>query len=133
MTAHRVFAHFQMPEVEDNNNTAPLQPQPAVHVHLHSPSHKRGLKFHTLTNFHDPHTSGFLSAESAESAEVVAVSPAAAVVSAGDAVPVGDSGSAMESSKSRELLIVFKRDLDNAAAQTAPTTLQLCPGKIRYF
>lgn len=81
--------------------------------------------------------SGFLSAESAESAEVVDVTPAvtaAATVPAAEAIPVADSASAMETSASDEVpLLVVKRDVA-AAEQTEPLILiQLCPGRLRFF
>lgn len=138
MTAQCVFTFFQKP-VLDANSTAALLPPPAAHVHLHSLSHKHGLKHHRLTHFHNPHMSGLLSAESAESVEAVPVTPTvtvAATVPGADASPVADSESAMETSASDEVpLLVVKRDV--AAAQAVPTEpislIQLCPGRVRFF
>lgn len=82
--------------------------------------------------------SGFLSAESAESAEAVAVTPAAtpAVTEPGaDAIKADDSASAMETSASDEVpLLVVKRDVADAALKTEPIAIiQLCPGRVRFF
>lgn len=134
MTAQFVFTFFQVP-VFDTNSTAALLPPPAVHVHLHSHAHKHGLKYHTLTQFHDPHTSGFLSAESAESAAMTPAVTEATTVLEADAIPAADSASAMETSASDEVpLLVVKRDVADAATQTEPVILiQLCPGRVRYF
>lgn len=133
-----MFTFFPKP-VLDGNSTAALLPPPAAHVHLHSLSQKHGLRHHKLTHFHDPHMSGHLSAESAESVEAASVTPTvtvAATVAGADASPVADSDSAMETSASDEVpLLVVKRDVASAAAvQTEPISLiQLCPGRIRYF
>uniref|UniRef100_A0A8C4HHJ3 Cystatin fetuin-A-type domain-containing protein n=1 Tax=Dicentrarchus labrax TaxID=13489 RepID=A0A8C4HHJ3_DICLA len=74
---------------------APALP-PLVNVHTGSLSPKHGLRHHKLTTIHDPELSGLLSAESAESAEVVPVAPAvvdaaaAAAPTADPAAPVAD-------------------------------------------
>uniref|UniRef100_A0A3B4Z8T3 Alpha-2-HS-glycoprotein-like n=1 Tax=Stegastes partitus TaxID=144197 RepID=A0A3B4Z8T3_9TELE len=47
---------------------------PAIPPVVHA-TYKHGRKHHLLTAFHNPHLSGYLSAESAESAEVVPVVP----------------------------------------------------------
>lgn len=138
MTAQYAFTFFQKP-VLDANSTAALLPPPAAHVHLDSLSHKHGLKHHRLTHFHNPHMSGHLSAESAESVEAVPVTPTgtvAATVPGANASAVADSESAMETSASDEVpLLVVKRDV--AAAQAVPTEpislIQLCPGRVRFF
>ncbi|KAK2822114.1 hypothetical protein Q5P01_022179 [Channa striata] len=66
-----------MPIVDVNNTLAavPVFPK-SVHVHGDHLSHKHGFGHHKLTALHDPHLSGLLSAESAESSENVPVAPA---------------------------------------------------------
>lgn len=61
--------------VDANNTAVP----PTVHVHAGSLSPKHGLRHHKLTAIHNPQLSSLLSAESAESAEVVPVAPAVVV------------------------------------------------------
>uniref|UniRef100_A0A3B4U2M8 Alpha-2-HS-glycoprotein 2 n=1 Tax=Seriola dumerili TaxID=41447 RepID=A0A3B4U2M8_SERDU len=77
------------------NSTAVPDPAlpPAVHVFTGSPSHKHGLRHHKLTSHHDPHLSGLLSAESAESDEIVPIVPAVvgAPAAPGNPAPAGDS------------------------------------------
>lgn len=107
---------FQVPIVDDNS-TAPVAPvlPPVVHVHTSDLSPKHGLKHHKLTTLHDPHLSGLVSAESAESAEVVPVAPAVVVdaplVSVDPAVPVAD----------------LAVDPSPAAADPAPTAADPAP------
>ncbi|XP_070701823.1 alpha-2-HS-glycoprotein-like [Pempheris klunzingeri] len=81
--------------VVDANSTvaaAPASP-PVIHVHAGSLSPKHGLRYHKLTTVHDPELSGLLSTESAESAEVVPITPAvvdAAAPAADPAAPAAD-------------------------------------------
>lgn len=102
-------------------------------VHVHALSRKHGLRHHKLTSFHDPHASGFLSAESAESAEVVPVAPA--VANTAPTVEPTDSGSKSDASVSAEVpLAVVKRDVPDTLVSADPIVLlPVCPGKIRYF
>ncbi|XP_022610883.1 alpha-2-HS-glycoprotein-like [Seriola dumerili] len=97
LTAHAVdckMFNVLMPVV-DANSTAVPDPAlpPAVHVFTGSPSHKHGLRHHKLTSHHDPHLSGLLSAESAESDEIVPIVPAVvgAPAAPGNPAPAGDS------------------------------------------
>ncbi|MEQ2178250.1 hypothetical protein GOODEAATRI_012024, partial [Goodea atripinnis] len=128
----------QMPIVDANTTGAALPPQ--VHVHLGSVSHKHGFGHHKLTAHHNPHTSGYLSAESAESAEVVPVAPALTIPAAepaSAAPPAGDSSS--DASASMEVPItVVKREAPIVASASAAkkdhiAPVQVCPGRIRFF
>lgn len=125
----------------DVNSTATARPAlpPHVHTHLGGLSPKHGLRHHKLTALHDPHISGYLSAESAESAEVVPVAPAVLAASAAPALtatsapaehhPTTD-GSSSDASASSELPIkVMKRSVP--ADKTHP--VQACPGRVRFF
>lgn len=131
---HIYFLPSQVPAVDANNTAVPLMPP---QVHVHSLSHKHGLKHHKLTAHHDPHMSGLLS-ESAESAEAVVVVPAVVATAApgADAHPAGDSASSMEMSNSKEVPTVrFKRDVaDVPVVQPDPILLvPACPGRVRFF
>ncbi|XP_075953677.1 alpha-2-HS-glycoprotein-like [Anarhichas minor] len=141
------------PDVDANSTAAPATPSMALKDRGSlSPSH--GLRHHKLTAFHDPQLSGFLSAESAESAEVVPVAPAvagaaaadpaAADPAAADPAPAVDAGSASDSSASAEVpVVVVKRDVPAAPTSsvvdilmTLPDPIALvpvCPGRIRFF
>uniref|UniRef100_A0A3Q2ZQX9 Alpha-2-HS-glycoprotein 2 n=1 Tax=Kryptolebias marmoratus TaxID=37003 RepID=A0A3Q2ZQX9_KRYMA len=115
----------------DANSTAAAKPAQPPHIHLGGLSPKHGLRHHKLTALHDPHTSGFLSAESSESAEVVPVAPALTVTSAPvDHHPTtDDSSSASDASASAEIHMKVKRDVP--ADKTHP--VQACPGRVRFF
>lgn len=121
-----------MPAVDANNTAVPLMPP---QVHVHSLSHKHGLRHHKLTAHHDPHMSGLLSEESVESAEAVVVVPAVVATAAPGADPAGDSASSMEMSDSKEGRILFKRDVADApVVQPDPILLApVCPGRVRFF
>ncbi|XP_042353825.1 alpha-2-HS-glycoprotein 2 [Plectropomus leopardus] len=145
--------------VVDANSTAAAAPAtlPVVHVHTGSQSPGLGLKHHKLTRLHDPHMSGFLSAESAESAEVVPVvfaaadAGAAASATAAPAEPAAadpalpvDTISTSDASVSAEVpLVVVKREVlavPNAAVVDNPATpvdplflVPVCPGRVRFF
>lgn len=129
---------FQMPFVDANNTTAPVLP-PLVHVHTGSPSPKHGLRHHKLTTFHDPHLSGLLSAESAESAEAVPVAPAvvdaAAAAPAADPAPAVDSALASDDSVSAEVPVVMvKRAVHEMVPPVDLIPLLIrCPGGVRFF
>ncbi|KAE8291183.1 Alpha-2-HS-glycoprotein [Larimichthys crocea] len=118
-TAHSVDCKMfvTLVPIVDDNSTAPVAPvlPPVVHVHTSDLSPKHGLKHHKLTTLHDPHLSGLVSAESAESAEVVPVAPAVVVdaplVSVDPAVPVAD----------------LAVDPSPAAADPAPTAADPAP------
>ncbi|XP_020504567.1 alpha-2-HS-glycoprotein 2 [Labrus bergylta] len=148
----RMFA--TMMPIVDANSTATAAPAlpPAVHGHTGSLSAKHGLRFHKLTALHDPHLSGLLSAESAESDEIIPVAPAVinvvadpvAAPTAADpstdpaatAVPADDIISTSDAS-SIEVLSLFKRDVvavSVPATQTDTIILApVCPGRIRFF
>lgn len=136
-----------MPVVDANSTAGPALP-PTVHVHEGSLSRIHGLKHHKLTALHDPQLVGLLSAESAESAEVVPVAPA--VVGAATAVPAtaasdpaAGSDSASDGSTSAEVpIVVVKRDVPITpspvvALGTSQTDsngiVKMCPGRIRHF
>ncbi|XP_070830595.1 alpha-2-HS-glycoprotein-like [Chaetodon trifascialis] len=140
-----------MPVVDANSTAAaaPAMP-PVVHAHTSSLPHMHGLRHHKLTAMHDPQLSGLLSAESAESAEVVPVAPAvvpvapAVVDAAADPAPAADSVSASDASSSAEVpVVVVKREIaavpgsavvDTPATQTDPIALvPVCPGRVRFF
>ncbi|XP_038139471.1 antihemorrhagic factor cHLP-B-like [Cyprinodon tularosa] len=131
-----------MPLVDANSTAMPVLP-PHVHVHSDRNSHKHGFGHHKLTAHHNPHMSGYLSAESAESAEVVPVAPAINVSTDGlsSPSPASDDSSSDASSSSAEVPIaVVKREApasivgDAPAAQNVPVApVQLCPGRIRFF
>ncbi|CAK6952219.1 alpha-2-HS-glycoprotein-like [Scomber scombrus] len=140
-----------MPVVDANSTAGPALP-PTIHVHEGNLSRKHGLKHHKLTALHDPQLVGLLSAESAESSEVVPVAPAvvgaaatAAVpttaVPAASAEPAADSDSASDGSTSAEVpVVVVKRDVpitpSPVVAQTDSNSngvVKMCPGRIRHF
>lgn len=99
----------------------------------------------------NPHQSGLLSAESAESEEIVPVVPAvvdaaAPVAAAADPAPAGDLAPAADSESNSEYssgevpVAMFKRDVAVASAAAvvgtpaAPLLLvPACPGRVRYF
>ncbi|KAM6920823.1 alpha-2-HS-glycoprotein-like [Lycodopsis pacificus] len=131
-----------------NSPAAPATPSMALKDRgILSPRH--GLRHHKLTALHDPQLSGFLSSESAESAEVVPVAPAVAGAAAADPAaanpdPAVAAGSASDSSASAEVpVVVVKRDVPAAptssvvaALTTQPDPIALvpvCPGRIRFF
>ncbi|XP_056277033.1 alpha-2-HS-glycoprotein-like [Pseudoliparis swirei] len=121
--------------VDGNSTAAPALPS-VVHVHKGSLSPKHGLSHHKLTALHNPQLSDLLSAESAESAEVVPEAPA---VVAAD--PAADVGALSESSTSAEVHLILKRDASDASSvvETIPTQtdpirlVPVCPGKVRFF
>ncbi|KAM4605066.1 alpha-2-HS-glycoprotein 2 [Polymixia lowei] len=143
----------------DANSTAAADPvfPPAVHVHTGNMTFRHGLRHHKLTALHDPELSGLLSAESAESGEVLGLAPAVlgvapavpAVPVAADPAPAVDVTLAVDppvpaedSSASIESpAVVVKREApapdaaaDIPAVQAAPISLvPLCPGKLRYY
>ncbi|XP_038574378.1 alpha-2-HS-glycoprotein 2 [Micropterus salmoides] len=139
--------------VVDANSTAAASLPPVVHVHAGSLSRKHGLRHHKLTALHNPQLSGHLSAESAESDEVVPVVPAvvdttAAAVApadptpAADPVPVADPALVAEASASASVevpVVVVKRDVPSkvvgtSVPQTGPiSSVPRCPGRVRFF
>lgn len=129
---------FQIPAI-DANTTAPALP--TIHGGTLSPKH--GLRHHKLTTRHDPNASGLLSAESAESAEVVQTVPAVAEQAAAPAAApepalasASASGSASDASASAEVpVVVVKRDVPAAPiSDISPISfVPVCPGKVRFF
>lgn len=126
-----------MPLVDSNNTAGSALPQ--VHTHTGRVSHKHGFGHHKLTAHHNPQMSGYLSAESAESAEVVPVAPALIVPAADPASssPAASDSSSDASSASEEVPItIVKREIPASIVADAPAPVapvQLCPGRIRFF
>ncbi|XP_047444697.1 alpha-2-HS-glycoprotein-like [Mugil cephalus] len=141
----RMFSTL-MPLLDANSTLAagPVVP-PVFQGHTGSLSHKHGLRHHKLTRLHDPDLSGLLSAESAESAEIVPVAPAVEVevaAPATDPSPTVDPALGADASNSAEIpIVVMKRDVPVAppsAVTDAPVIeavplVPVCPGKIRFF
>lgn len=141
---------FQTPLV-DANSTAPAPAKPPVIVHTSLLTAKHGLRYHKLTSVHDPELSGLLSAESAESSEVVAVAPAVtaavepalvaaaepALIAAAQPALIAAAEPALTATDSAEApAVMVKRQAPalDAAAQAAPISLvPLCPGKKKYY
>ncbi|XP_034038820.1 alpha-2-HS-glycoprotein 2 [Thalassophryne amazonica] len=134
-TAHKTHCKMfpVMTPVVDVNSTAAPAPAapPVVHVHTGTISPKHGLKYHKLTTHHDPLLSGLLSAESAESNEVVPAAPpthpAAPAVATAGPTPAADPASASDSSGSIEIPVI----LTKRQAPVLPPPL--CPGKVKFF
>ncbi|KAK5618730.1 hypothetical protein CRENBAI_012645 [Crenichthys baileyi] len=125
----------------DANTTGPALP-PQVHVHMGYVSHKHGFGHHKLTAHHNPHTNGYLSAESAESAEVVPVAPALTIPAAepASASPPADDSSSDASASMEVPITVVKREAPASIVANAPAAqkdnvapVQVCPGRIRFF
>ncbi|XP_040000283.1 alpha-2-HS-glycoprotein 2 [Xiphias gladius] len=148
-TAHTVDCKMftiLTPVVDAISTVASALP-PAVHVHTGGLSHKNGLRHHKLTSHHEPHLGRSMSAESAESTEIVPVAPAvvdaaaAATPASADPTLATDSASTSKASASKEEAVsVVKRDLhaelSPAAAEITVDPIphvQVCPGRVRFF
>lgn len=146
---HQVDCHMYNPQVHEApvNGTGSVAPSsPVVQARTAGALPNLGLGHHKLTAMHNPEQSGFLSAESVESAEVVPVVPAAdpnAPVAdpnaptaepnapAADAAP-GDAVMGGVSSASPEVLKLSKREVF-ANVPNAMPLVPICPGRVRFF
>ncbi|NP_001093499.1 alpha-2-HS-glycoprotein 2 [Danio rerio] len=115
----KIFNPTQTVHTESNNAT--MRVQQLLHAHTFGPQHNptvHGLRHHKLTALHDPAQSGLISAESTESAEVVAVLPQEAHV------------------VKREVAAPEKPAVDAKVEKTPilvdPIALS-CPGKKKHF
>ncbi|XP_035526906.1 alpha-2-HS-glycoprotein-like [Morone saxatilis] len=117
--------------IVDANSTVAAAPAlpPLVHVHTGSLSPKHGLKHHKLTTKHDPELSGLLSAESAESAEIVPVAPAVVDAAADPAAadPVAADTALAATDTAPAAADPAAADTALAATDTAPAAADTAP------
>ncbi|XP_076829233.1 alpha-2-HS-glycoprotein 2 [Brachyhypopomus gauderio] len=103
------------PAVDPATNATVLTQVPAFHAHTAGPGYKpsiHALTHHKLTPLHDPTASGLLSAESAESTEVVVAAATVPIV----------KREVMSDKQPADILL--------AGPQTVP---HRCPGKVKFF
>ncbi|XP_051555256.1 alpha-2-HS-glycoprotein-like [Myxocyprinus asiaticus] len=123
---NKVDCNIFKTQVVDPATNATVPVQQLLHAHTSGPHHNptiHGLKHHKLTTLHDPAASGLLSAESAESAEIV-VPKEAPVVKREVAASEG-----LATDVTADATVAEKTPIPLQSMPTVP----ICPGKKKHF
>ncbi|XP_067310263.1 alpha-2-HS-glycoprotein 2 [Pseudorasbora parva] len=125
----KIFGATQTVDLASN---ATVQVQQLLHAHTFGPQHNpiiHGLRHHKLTALHDPAASGLLSAESAESAEVVVVPTEAPIVKREVSAPEGPAVDAAADGAVNATVVLEKTSILSEPVILAP----ICPGIKKHF